>query len=426
MLERICLLFEIVAALLVLWALHGSKKRPGICTILYVCLELIIISMIGEGWISSKYAIFAYMGIAIIDFIEFDDTIKKAIMYMVVDSVVMFALQALGAIVILQILGKDEISLFETIVVNAFLLCVIIFLFIKCNVELYISSFFEMKYVIDSILVILAIILLVIIKHESFRTPLDWNLIIFLIIFFFSTILVSIKLVGERIQKNKFIEQIQQYEQYNSVYKELISDIRHKQHDFDNHLQALYSMSMSCGTIEELQKEQKEYLEGLQENKNSYYLLRENVSSVLTAFLYVKMKEIEEKGINVYYHIHIDKLEKMIPFFDIVELVGNLLDNATEATMQISNKIVHFEIDEKESDVRFILINSYDWVEGENFDRFMIDGKSSKGNNRGFGLTNVNEIVERYHGIMQVQFEYEQDIKVIRFEIVLPITKEGR
>ena len=53
MIERVYLLFEIVSIILVLWILHGSKKRPGICTIIYVCLELIIVSLIGEGWISN-------------------------------------------------------------------------------------------------------------------------------------------------------------------------------------------------------------------------------------------------------------------------------------------------------------------------------------------------------------------------------------
>ena len=42
MIERVYLLFEIVSIILVLWILHGSKKRPGICTIIYVCLELIL------------------------------------------------------------------------------------------------------------------------------------------------------------------------------------------------------------------------------------------------------------------------------------------------------------------------------------------------------------------------------------------------
>ena len=132
-----------------------------------------------------------------------------------------------------------------------------------------------------------------------------------------------------------------------------------------------------------------------------------------------------ETFIELSYDIHIDKLEKVIPFPDIVELVGNLLDNSVEATMKNSNKNIYFEIKEKENDVSFILTNPYEWIEGESFNKFMIDGRTTKGNGHGFGLTNINKMVERYHGVIQVQFEYIQDVKVIRFEIVLPIIREG-
>ena len=67
MIERVYLLFEIISIILVLWILHGSRKRPGICTIIYVCLELILSSMIAEGWISEIYIIFAYVGIIVVD-----------------------------------------------------------------------------------------------------------------------------------------------------------------------------------------------------------------------------------------------------------------------------------------------------------------------------------------------------------------------
>ena len=93
--------------------------------------------------------------------------------------------------------------------------------------------------------------------------------------------------------------------------------------------------------------------------------------------------------------------------------------------MENYNKKIDFVIEEKDNNVSFILTNPYEWVEGEYFNKFMIDGKSTKGKGRGFGLTNINRMVERYHGIMQVQLEYDQDVKVVRFEIVLPINREG-
>ena len=106
MIERLYLLFEIISALLILWMLHGSRKKPGIFTIIYVCLELIIVSMVAEGFISSKYTVLAYLGIAIVDFIEFDDTLKKSLVYMVIDCIVMFGLQVLGAMASFSLCGN--------------------------------------------------------------------------------------------------------------------------------------------------------------------------------------------------------------------------------------------------------------------------------------------------------------------------------
>lgn len=265
------------------------------------------------------------------------------------------------------------------------------------------------------------IILFILLKQESYKISIDENLIMFLILFFLITILIIVKLGKERMQKNQYVEQLKQYEQYNIIYQDLISEIRHRQHDFDNHLQALYSMSMSCRTIEELQKEEEKYFEQLMVENHSYKLLRENVSSVLTAFLYMKFKEVKDKGINIEYILHIDKLEKVIPFPDVVELVGNLLDNAVEATIKNPNKNIYFEVEERDNEVIFILSNPYEWVEGEIFNKYMVDGKSTKGIGRGLGFTNINKIVERYHGFIQVQFDYDLDVKVIRFEIVLQL-----
>ena len=61
------LFLEITSILFVLWILHGSKKRPGINTAIYVCFELIIVSLIDEGWLSSYYVILVYIGIILLD-----------------------------------------------------------------------------------------------------------------------------------------------------------------------------------------------------------------------------------------------------------------------------------------------------------------------------------------------------------------------
>lgn len=424
MIERIYLLFEIISALLILWVLHGSKKKPGIYTIIYVCLELIIVSMVAEGFISSEYTLIAYVGIAIVDFIEFDDTLKESIIYMIIDCIIMFGLQVLGVLAYSVAFHCDEINLTETMVINFVLLLFCIISFRKLKIHSYIADFLGLKHIADVVIAILVVLLFLFVENRSNQIFVDWDLLVFLVLFSFVTILVCVKLIRERFQKNQYMERLQEYEKYNQVYKELISDIRHRQHDFDNHLQAFYSIGMSCDSIEEVRKEQCKYLNELQKQNKSYRLLKENVSSVLTAFLYIKFNEMEKQGVSVNYRIAIDQFDKCVPFPDIVELVGNLLDNAMEATKKTEYGKIYFYMEEGNNYIDIIIENPYDWIDGERFDIYLRDGKSSNGNKRGLGLTNASRIIDRYQGLLEVKFDYREKIKIIRFTITLPLKKE--
>ena len=424
MIERIYLLFEIISALLILWVLHGSKKKPGIYTIIYVCLELIIVSMVAEGFISSEYTLIAYVGIAIVDFIEFDDTLKESIIYMIIDCIIMFGLQVLGVLAYSVAFHCDEINLTETMVINFVLLLFCIISFRKLKIHSYIADFLGLKHIADVVIAILVVLLFLFVENRSNQIFVDWDLLVFLVVFSFVTILVCVKLIRERFQKNQYMERLQEYEKYNQVYKELISDIRHRQHDFDNHLQAFYSIGMSCDSIEEVRKEQCKYLNELQKQNKSYRLLKENVSSVLTAFLYIKFNEMEKQGVSVNYRIAIDQFDKCVPFPDIVELVGNLLDNAMEATKKTEYGKIYYYMEEGNNYINIIIENPYDWIDGERFDIYLRDGKSSNGNKRGFGLTNASRIIDRYQGLLEVKFDYREKIKIIRFTITLPLKKE--
>ncbi len=421
MIERVYLLFEIISIILVLWILHGSRKRPGICTIIYVCLELILSSMIAEGWISEIYIIFAYVGIIVVDIFEFNDSLKKAIMYTIIDCLFMFIIQILGVVIFSLIARTEKISTIEVNVISLLLLFVFGIIFIKSKLHLWINKFLEKNFISEFLIGICGIFILIKLKSASMKFYVSWDLVTFSILFLTIVFLITYKLIKEWNMKTKYQEQLEQYDQYNEIYKELISDIRHHQHDYNNHLQALYSMSMTCNSMEELRKEQAEYLDEFDKNHYPYDLIKENVSSVLTAFLYIKFKGIEEKGISVDYKIVVNELERKIPFPDIVKLIGNLLDNATEATLVNDNKRLKFSLIEDDNKVNIRMSNPYDWKSGERFNDFLIDGKSTKGVRRGLGMTNIKEILERYHGSLQVTFDYDEEVKIIQFEIMLPI-----
>ena len=333
----------------------------------------------------------------------------------------MFIIQILGVVIFSLIARTEKISTIEVNVISLLLLFVFGIIFIKSKLHLWINKFLEKNFISEFLIGICGIFILIKLKSASMKFYVSWDLVTFSILFLTIVFLITYKLIKEWNMKTKYQEQLEQYDQYNEIYKELISDIRHHQHDYNNHLQALYSMSMTCNSMEELRKEQAEYLDEFDKNHYPYDLIKENVSSVLTAFLYIKFKGIEEKGISVDYKIVVNELERKIPFPDIVKLIGNLLDNATEATLVNDNKRLKFSLIEDDNKVNIRMSNPYDWKSGERFNDFLIDGKSTKGVRRGLGMTNIKEILERYHGSLQVTFDYDEEVKIIQFEIMLPI-----
>lgn len=245
MIERVYLLFEIVSIILVLWILHGSKKRPGICTIIYVCLELIIVSLIGEGWISNYYFSLAYLGLVVVDIFEFNDNLKNSIIYIVTDYFLIFCCQLIGAVIFAVVFHNENMTILGEIIINAIMLVVLFGIFLRCRLDIILKQFLEKDKIANILLALCGIILAAFLKMQMVELALNWDLIVYSMLFFSITILVVLKLERERIQKTRYLEELQQYQQYNIVYKDIISEIRHRQHDFNNHLQALYSMSMA-------------------------------------------------------------------------------------------------------------------------------------------------------------------------------------
>ena len=422
MIERINILFEIISVLLVLWSLHGSRKKPGISAVIYVCIELIIVSLIEEGWISSGYLCFAYIGIAVVDIVEFNDNLKNAVIYTLADFFFIFACQIICGVVYSILFHNNNVTGVAILVFNIIIICCCLLLF-KFNIHKYISIFLEKGIITNIIIMILGIIILFLLLKKISTLELEWDLLVFVLLFLAVVIIILFKLEHEIIQKKQYIEQLHQYEQYNIVYKDLIAEIRHRQHDFDNHLQAIYSISLACDNLDELRKEFSDYFDKLNNDHYIYHLLKESVSSVLVAFLYIKFKSLQDMGIYIDYELKISELEKKILFPDMVELVGNLIDNAAEETLKNGSKDIRFSLVENDIGIQCRISNAYEKNE-EELKNIMQDGYSSKGKGRGYGLTNVNRIVKKYHGSIQVEFGVENTVKIITFDIFLPFNKE--
>lgn len=124
----------------------------------------------------------------------------------------------------------------------------------------------------------------------------------------------------------------------------------------------------------------------------------------IQALLLAKMAKASEKHINLY----IEESSELnpirhIPLSDLSIILGNVLDNAIEAVGKSEKKEIVFYVSDVGSD---IVMDIYDRGPGINHNQ-MIDvfeqGTSTKGKDRGFGLSNVRNTVKKWGGFVEVK-----------------------
>ena len=83
---------------------------------------------------------------------------------------------------------------------------------------------------------------------------------------------------------------------------------------------------------------------------------------------------------------------------DLSRILGIILDNAIEASLESDDKRVNIAFINKNSSVIIVLINTF---KGDIplLSKLFKEGFSTKGENRGFGLSNLKDIIGKYMNI---------------------------
>ncbi len=190
------------------------------------------------------------------------------------------------------------------------------------------------------------------------------------------------------------------YQHYIRPLEELVKEIRAKQHEFDNHINAILNMHLTVGNYEELVARQSEYITEVikdDESRQCLPLLRIS-DKVLAGFLYSKIVRAPSY---VKTEVNVKSLEIIsgISEHHLIEIVGTLVDNAYEACTEELNQ-VFMELDSEHDRLVFLIRNQVKDMKMEELQQFFVKGYSTKGNDgeRGLGLYNAKTLVGRYRG----------------------------
>ena len=124
---------------------------------------------------------------------------------------------------------------------------------------------------------------------------------------------------------------------------------------------------------------------------------------IADAILNMKRQEALNRGINVNFMCS-DLREMRLKEDEIIILLGNLLDNAIEATEKCeSDKNIQVWIVQEER--QFVITVKNPYVERPRWEEGRIVTLKPDGEKHGYGLAAINDIAERYDGVFGIKTE---------------------
>lgn len=211
------------------------------------------------------------------------------------------------------------------------------------------------------------------------------------------------------------------YQHYIRPLEELVKEIRAKQHEFDNHVNAILNMHLTVGNYDELVARQSAYItEVLRDDDSRRYLPLLRISDkVLAGFLYSKIVRAPSY---VKTEVEVKSLEIIsgISEHHLIEIVGTLVDNAYEACTEEMNRVV-MELDSEDDRMVFLIKNQVQGMKLKNIHRFFEKGYSTKkdAERHGLGLYRAKMLIGRYHGDIVVGMEKADGADFICMKVVV-------
>ena len=196
------------------------------------------------------------------------------------------------------------------------------------------------------------------------------------------------------------------YREVDTMYRKM----RGWRHDYRNHISTMKAL-LKSGEIAELTR----YLDMLETDLKTVDAAVKTGNPMADAILNSKLSLAAEKNVPVKTSVQIP-VKLSISELDLCVILGNLLDNAIEASLALpeEQRMVRVYMDTKESRLYISVTNL---CAGKKQKKLGNRYESTKGDGHGFGLVRIDSIIERYGGYLSRNSEDG----AFTTEILLPV-----
>lgn len=403
---------EAISIMLIMRILVGKGREKNI--LLYFCFYGFIAGYVGMvNWfaLNRVWMLLCYAIILVFFIWMYKLSLKRGI-FLGILSIVMVSLIELILYIPLRLMHRIGLSdpyVSLVAVILTFLFCIILskldlLFFIRENLY-----YIELKMYYYSILGCLMVILSILyFKHSGEMSFLEGiYLIMAMGIMFVAAYKISL-----------YRRELLLQREYSKVYGEVIREIRERQHKFTNQLDAIYSLFYLYDNYDELVQKQKEMLGNLRHYiMPTKLLILEN--PIVVAHVYQKMCEAIDNQISMQMDFSCSVQNIAIPEIYLIEIIGNLLDNAMEEIMlRCTDEKIYFSVFRSSGKICIQVCNEHEKIPFSEYKKFFDRGFSTKGRGHGEGLPYVRKIVSRFDGEIEVGNIMIQDCSCFSIKIM--------
>lgn len=410
--------FEALSVVVCFQYLYGEKLHWEKISIIFLITDVILMEILYLLHLKSIWSLIIFPIIFLYSGFRFGFKLKPLIINNVLQSILLATLQASIMMVYSVIANDHKLKEMDGLIVNGLMLLIVLCGLKRCKLKK-ISDILQSneKIVIISLSVVAITIVSSFLNFKQ-NTKIEMLYYVVLGITILLIIITAIDIGRNKIKVKEKEMELHLHKLYEASFRELIDEICARQHEFDNHINTIYSQHRLYKTYDALVEAQKKYCGEIME-ENRYNKILSKGNPIILCFLYSQFSEMEKKGISVTYQINIADLECGMPVHKMVELVGNLIKNAVEAVQKSGKEKVHVMMLEEKTRVLIEVANESEMIDEKIIKEFYKKGYSDKGKNRGYGLYNVGKICEEYGAAIDCKNENKNGYNCLVFYVVI-------